>query len=293
MISSGGNVGYFAPMRSRCPHVSGLSLLFLSTLLTLMPLLPGQVRAQQSASQAFDEDIDALFNDGWSIFSAPAHFDSRDWLLTALTAGSTFAAYMIDDEVRSGVHEFTQDGWDIPLEVGEWYGSGIVSGGLGLGLIAASALNGDDDTRVAGRMVLQSLAYSITITEALKIITGRGRPETGEAKSAFHFFRKDGAHHSFPSGHTTAAFALSSTLSRRVGSTPLSIVLYALSTLTAIERIADDRHWFSDTVIGAVIGSAVGIAVVEFEEERERQTSEGVADRLMTHRPLLQYSITF
>lgn len=269
---------------------------------------PTPLRAQQTSKEAFENDLSAFFDDGGRVLAAPADFDGYDWLMTALTIGATAAAYTVDEEVRGEFGAMPRDGWKIPLVAGELYGSGIVSGGLGIGLLATSAVTGDDDTRISGRLVLQSLVYSVAFTQVIKIVVGRSRPYLNEGKGAFHFMRIDHDHHALPSGHTTAAFALSSTLSRRIGSLPVSILLYAMSTLTAIERMASDKHWLSDTVLGAVIGSVIGIAVVRFEEERESE-----ADRMMRlpdgsvspfpegtgaagfvrHRPLLGYDFRF
>jgi membrane-associated phospholipid phosphatase len=277
------------------------------TMLLLLGLLAGlsaPLVAQQTAREAFDADFGAFFEDGWSVASAPSRFGTRDWMFVALTAGATAAAFVIDDDVRDGMRALPLDDWKLPLAVGEFYGGGIFSGGLGLGLIGVSAITGDDDTRITGRMVLQSLVYSTTITVVLKALTGRSRPFTEEGKSMFRPLRIDNATLSFPSGHTTAAFALSSTLSRRIGSVPVSILLYSLATLTATQRIAFDQHWLSDTVLGAVIGGVVGIAVVRLEEERQREqgsvahTHDGITTPdpdggFVRHRPLLRWSLSF
>jgi membrane-associated phospholipid phosphatase len=260
--------------------------------------------AQQTARQALNTDAAAFFHDGWHVVSAPARFDGQDWLYVALTAGATVAAFVVDDDVRVVAQSHNPGRWDIPLTVGEKYGSGLVSGALGLGLIGAGALTGDDHTRITGRMVLQSLLYSAAITMAVKVLTGRSRPFENEGKGRYRWMRAEDARQSFPSGHTTIAFALSSTLSRRIGSTPVSVLLYGLSTLTALERIASDRHWLSDTVLGAAIGSVVGLAVVRLEEEREMTGDVtrfpdvddgeiGTTDGVPWHQPLLQWSFSF
>lgn len=274
--------------------------------LALLAALPSELDAQQTAREAFNTDVSALFEDGGCLLSAPARFDEYDWLMVGVTLGATAAAYTIDDDVRAEARTMPIERWEIPLTIGEAYGSGLVSGGVGLGLFLAGVWTEDDETRITGRMVLQSLVYSVTITQLLKVVIGRARPFLDSGKSEFHPMRVDDAYHSFPSGHVTAAFALSATLSRRFDSVPLSIGLYALATLTAMERITSDRHWLSDAVLGAVIGGVVGSAVVRFEEERAREEEVhrvpdasvplfGEEERtpFARHRPLLQWSIAF
>lgn len=273
--------------------------------LSLLAVAPCGLVAQQSAREAFNTDVHAVFEDGGRVLSAPLRFDEYDWLMTGLALGATAAAYAIDDDLRSSVRTMPTERWEIPLTIGEKYGGGIVSGAVGLGLVLAGVLTEDDETRISGRMVLQSLVYSVAITQLLKVVIGRARPFLDSGKDVFHPMRVDDAHHSFPSGHTTAAFALSATLSRRFDSVPLSIALYTLATLTVAERIASDRHWLSDAVLGAVIGGVVGHAVVRFEEERMREDAPILPDASLPllgeegetpfarHRPLLQWSIAF
>lgn len=280
-------------LRRKLPPRVFLGLLFL--------LLPAALQAQQSMRAAFDADVDAGLEDARRVFTAPAHFDGGDWLYAALAAGLTAAAYTVDGDVRDYAQRQPVEDWELPLTVGQWYGSGAVSGALGAGLYAAGLIAGDDDTRITGRLVLQSMAYSLVITELLKVLTGRARPYLGEGKDAFGLPTLDIEHHSFPSGHATVAFALSATLARRFGSTPLSVLLYGLAAMTAVQRVADDRHWLSDTVLGAVIGGVVGLAVVRFEEERETgvtisaplQFDSGQGEVFGRHRPLLEWKVAF
>jgi len=78
----------------------------------------------------------------------------------------------------------------------------------------------------------------------------------------------DNAHNSFPSGHTIAAFTTSSVLAATIKNTYASIALYSLAGLTAYQRIYSNNHWFSDTVLAAIIGTVVGNALVRINDNR-------------------------
>lgn len=287
--------------RAACTPVRGgvRPVLPAVTLTLLLLLVANMALGQSPTRETIERDIRFGFEDAGEVFTAPLRFDAEDWLYTALALGATAAAYGIDEDVRDEARAFHAGDWEAPLIVGQWYGSGAVSGAVGAGLYIAGLAGDDDHTRVTGRLVLESLAYSGAITQLLKMLTGRARPETGADKSEFGFFSLEDSRNSFPSGHTTVAFALSSTLSRRVGSVPFSILLYGLATLTAAHRITHDRHWLSDTVLGAVIGGVVGIAVVRLEEERvsgmslsaPMQFGTGTAGEFGRHRPLLVWSV--
>jgi membrane-associated phospholipid phosphatase len=76
-------------------------------------------------------------------------------------------------------------------------------------------------------------------------------------KHATHRLRPDGSDYlSFPSGHTTAAFAFAEFMAQEYGDkSPLyTIVGYSFATATGAFRIYNRAHWFSDVVAGAGVG---------------------------------------
>jgi membrane-associated phospholipid phosphatase len=64
---------------------------------------------------------------------------------------------------------------------------------------------------------------------------------------------------SFPSGHTTVAFALASAASANARG--LGWLTYPLAGVVGLSRISDDKHWTSDVVAGAALGTATGFWV--------------------------------
>jgi membrane-associated phospholipid phosphatase len=98
------------------------------------------------------------------------------------------------------------------------------------------------------------------VTYAVKATLGRSRPNEGVGPWSFHPFTPLSdtfgieARGSFPSGHTMAAFAVATSLSGDIDWWPASVVLYTLAAGTGFSRVYDNRHWFSDTVAGAMLG---------------------------------------
>ena len=80
-------------------------------------------------------------------------------------------------------------------------------------------------------------------------------------------FESDFKETSLPSGHTSTAFTAATILSNRIDNMYASVALYSLASLTALQRIYVDRHWFSDTILGAALGTAIGLKVVKLHEE--------------------------
>lgn len=73
-------------------------------------------------------------------------------------------------------------------------------------------------------------------------------------KKSIHRTRPNGENEdSFPSGHTSTAFASSGSLSYAYG-WKAAIPAYALTTLTLVARMEDNKHWLSDLVVASSIG---------------------------------------
>ena len=108
----------------------------------------------------------------------------------------------------------------------------------------------------------------------LKGVTGRARPfVTGD--STAHDFKfgggfRDADRQSFPSGHTTAAFAAASAVvSEAERGWPghfwlVAPAMYGGATLVGLSRMYHDKHWASDVALGAAIGTFSGLKVVRY-----------------------------
>lgn len=73
-------------------------------------------------------------------------------------------------------------------------------------------------------------------------------------KKSIHRTRPNGENEdSFPSGHTSTAFASSGSLSYAYG-WKAAIPAYTLTTLTILARLEDNKHWLSDLVVASSIG---------------------------------------
>lgn len=109
-----------------------------------------------------------------------------------------------------------------------------------------------DDTRFqdAAFTSLEAIVFANLTTDVLKSIVGRARPYDGKGP---HHFRPFGGDLSFPSGHATTVLAFT---------TPwmmyyphwATYTLVAFSAGTAIARLADNVHWYTDVVAGGTIG---------------------------------------
>ena len=129
---------------------------------------------------------------------------------------------------------------------------------VGGGLIAAGAISGRASLERSGARVLLSVAAAGLTTVALKELAGRVRPDDSRDPYVFKPFSH---HESFPSGHTTIAFAFASALGEETHNRWAATALYAGAAGTGWSRLNDHRHWLSDVVAGALVGiSAAKVA---------------------------------
>ena len=101
---------------------------------------------------------------------------------------------------------------------------------------------------------------TVALTHLLKDLVGRSRPFVAPGSSDGHWlwggpwwgFHKGSPWGSFPSAHTTAAFALASSLAWFY---PRGRALFmTLATITATQRVCHTAHYLSDVVAGLGIG---------------------------------------
>ena len=201
------------------------------------------------------------------VFTSPRHWDSRDWLtLGAITAGITTVA-VFDEEIgraiRHGRTDTVTNILDNVQPLGNEYAIGIVGSFYLWGEVfkdqraKATALDSIAASGIASGLIVNSTKYLI----------GRARPT--DSKGAYDFQAFSG-HDSFLSGHTTDAFTLASVISEHYDSLWVKITAYGLAGTVGYARLNNNRHWTSDVLAGAVVGTYVGKTVVHFNREHHR-----------------------
>jgi membrane-associated phospholipid phosphatase len=119
---------------------------------------------------------------------------------------------------------------------------------------------------VAGRFAPEGRFQSATYDFAQAMIVNGAY--TGILKYTVKRERPDGSDSlSFPSGHTSSAFALASVATHHYG-WKLGAPLYALAAGIGYARIEQDRHHLSDVIAGATLGFVVGRTVTRLDGER-------------------------
>ncbi|MGE5107889.1 MAG: phosphatase PAP2 family protein [Sphingobacteriales bacterium] len=126
--------------------------------------------------------------------------------------------------------------------------------------------------------LLASQAYitGAAVESVLKTLSGRSRPyftdsTKVQAEPTFYgpFYKtprdQNGrrTNSSFPSGHTTVAFAAATVYAMEYKDRPIvPILAYSAATLIGLSRITENRHWATDVLAGAALGYLSGRLVV-------------------------------
>lgn len=243
-------------------------------IIVLFSLLASFFSVSQSAEldSILWHDVKAFGRDFAGVGSSFISNDNNElYHLGGLTLLS-LAAMTADKEVQSfalrNTSDFTTDYIDFVDNYGLKTSAGIFSGGTYL----YGLLTGDEYVRVTGRLVGESILLAGAITSGLKVILGRARPTNQDDNYNFQYFEFEDDYHSYPSGHTTIAFAISSVIAGRIDRWWAYAGAYGLSASTAYARMYKNRHWFSDVVMGAAVGTLSGLAVMNAHDKDKNKS---------------------
>lgn len=214
-----------------------------------------------------------LLTDVKDYYTAPLHWDLKDWAYFGGALGLVAAAHHYDSQVRThfikqGAEPIggkTHDLQDyVPIAVaigGTWLYSNIVDSGPG--------------HHEAWNMV-EAAGLSVTTSFVLKFATGRERPNQTDDPNRW---RKGGS--SFPSIHATAAFAVGAVLAESGNDDHRIMRRFlgygAIAGFTAFQRLKHNAHWLSDDVAGAAIGGATAHFILERDAESRAARDRGAA----------------
>ena len=207
--------------------------------------------------------------DGWEAFihtvKAPTRWQTREYIILGAAAGGIGIAVSQDEAFQDWIIRNPGPVKDGLADVGEAMGTVYyVSGALALSY-GGACLFRQERFSEAVWVTTKSVIISALITHTLKNIINRQRPSEGQFPDADQWFEGrpfEKENKSFPSGHTTTAFAIASGLSHYYHDQWwVGAVAYPLAGLTAWSRMYHTKHWLSDVLAGAVIGTFTGKVV--------------------------------
>lgn len=173
------------------------------------------------------------------------HLPSKDnamWL--GIGTGLAVLAAQRDYKTSQSFHGWSasQEAFEPGAQLGSFYFTMAAS----FGTYAVGRIAGDSKTARVGADLIRAQIISQSTTQLLKFAANRTRP-SGEPRS-------------FPSGHTSSAFAMATVLQRHYGFR-VGVPAYAVASYVGASRIQAGKHYLSDVIFGATLGIVAGRTV--------------------------------
>jgi membrane-associated phospholipid phosphatase len=147
----------------------------------------------------------------------------------------------------------------------------VLAGMLGTGLAT-----GDRDVSRGAVNTAAALLVAEAGTRGLKFAVGRARPDTpGSDGDEFRLLTRNGEWSSFPSGHATTAFAMAAAVDHHTHDGWTTALAYGAATAVGWARVRENRHWTSDVVAGALVGSFLSEVTLRWLDTADAGDSGG------------------
>jgi hypothetical protein len=218
------------------------------------PPPPAEPGPRVNVATALKDEAKRYGRDAVALVKAPLSWKTKEWEKAAgaviIVGGLMFADRDIDKAAQRQRSSFTDHLASSTAPLGSGYGFAISAGLFGAGLAFSH-----ENLRDTGREAFEAGLLAIAVDQVLKRAFGRERIEDSGGRTVFV---PGSSHDSFPSGHTTEAFAVASVIATRSKGWPIPVIAYAAATLVALDRINTRDHFTSDVVAGAFLGTTVG-----------------------------------
>ena len=202
-------------------------------------------------------------------------------MFALISTASVATAYSLDHRVwqaSDSTSSSTRRTADVVARFGDlrYLGPALIAG-YAFGKIARLPGASSASTRIGA-----SVIGAGAVSAVLKVATGRTRPDHSAGDS--DDFSPFGGADAFPSGHTTIAFAFASALDQETQARWVPWVAYPAAAAVGWARIVQNRHWLSDVVAGAALGTWAGR---EFDLRLQKRAH---LPRGMSARPIFRVS---
>jgi hypothetical protein len=199
-----------------------------------------------------------FFNLGEDIRHLPS---KQNLLLVGIGGGLAAAAHPADQGTNARLRSH-YDGVNKAFAAGKYIGNTPEQIGLSLATFVYGRIFHAPKVSHLGNDLLQAQILTEMLVQPIKFSARRERPDASNARS-------------FPSGHAAITFAGATVLERHLGWRK-SLIGYTIASYVAASRLHDNRHYLSDVVFGAAIGSIAGRTVVHHSSDYWVFTPAGV-----------------
>ncbi|MEP6711580.1 MAG: phosphatase PAP2 family protein [Ferruginibacter sp.] len=210
-------------------------------------------------------------------FTTPFHTTKKNWIKVAAFAAGTAALTFADKpinkfttriatrstSVRSTSHFITQFGG-----LYEAYTLGTLG--------AYGFIFKNQKVKTTTLLATQAYITASIMETVFKFLSGRQRPNyfadnvyqnqptfKGPFAPTIRDINGKKLNSSFPSGHATVAFAAATVFAKEYKDKPfIPILAYSAASLIAVSRTIENKHWFTDILVGGMLGYLTGNQIV-------------------------------
>src|SRR3954471_5262891 len=194
--------------------------------------------------------ITALFT---NLLDDVKHLPSKqNAYLAALGGGLALAVHPADQDFNAHLRSH-YDAVNTAFAAGKYIGNTPEQVALSLGTYAFGRIRHQPKVSHLGMDLLQAQLMTEMLVQPIKFAVQRERPDASN-------------HQSFPSGHAAVTFAGATVLERHLG-WRRSALAYTIASYVAASRMHDNRHYLSDVVFGAAVGTIAGRTVTQHGRE--------------------------
>ena len=191
---------------------------------------------------------------------APLRWNGHQWVRFGEGLGSVAIVYAADrpiyDAVQRNKNSFTRNFAKQITPFGARR-SELISAAM----IITGSMTHDFTMRDAGRDSLEAEIWAGgVVTPILKHVFGRARPIQEQGSHSFHPFNS--SYQSFPSGHSTNAWAFATAIAGHYDNWVVPTIVYTIASGVSASRVHDRAHFPSDVLAGALISHAIAKSIV-------------------------------
>ena len=205
-------------------------------------------------------------------FTKPFHMRKKDWIDLGKFAAVSVSVGIFDERIQKNAVDLRTKSKFV-RNTGKYISA---TGGVNeVFTLAAFGLYGiitkNQKVKTTTLLATQAVITATLVETVGKFISGRRRPNfyadgeeaepkfTGPLGNVSKGASGNRTNSSFPSGHTTVAFAAATVFAVEYKNQPvIPIVAYSIATLVGISRITENKHWASDVLVGAALGYVTG-----------------------------------
>ena len=252
----------------------------------IVPIVCAAIAAPPAHAQRTFKTIGKDFEHGvrdiLHVWASPLHADGGEWATFAASAALVGASLLIDDDVDRAMNrhpssvfmrglEPFRETHDLELfNLGSGKRLQPISGVLYLLGFAFDSRN----LRDAGMGCASTQQASILVHHGSYAIISRERPLTANGDQyKIELGKGPWSQHSFYGGHAGNIMGCVTYWNERFDLGAAEPVLYLLAVGVGLGRVADGRHWLSDTITGMLVGHAFGRVIAR----RARARAEAIS----------------